>query len=202
MASACRVSEIHALSADSSNLQFREDGSVHLLTRPGFVAKNRIPSAGNQSVILLPLPQTDREERKHDPVRALKIYLDRTKESRQDQVRLFLPIKAGKKDICSQTVATWLKTVIKEAYIYAGENVLNLERPVSAHEIRAVSASLAFERNVASKDIFQAIGWRSDSTFGRFYLRDLSCQRQAIDDFGPLAAAQNVCNPQSDTFFR
>ena len=42
LATASRVSEIHALSVDQACLQFRDDGSVSLTTAPGFVAKNRL----------------------------------------------------------------------------------------------------------------------------------------------------------------
>ena len=45
MATARRVSEIHALSIDPGHLRFNQsDGSVSLRTEPGFLAKNQLPS--------------------------------------------------------------------------------------------------------------------------------------------------------------
>ena len=44
MATARRVSEIHALSIDPGHLRFNQsDGSVSLRTEPGFLAKNQLP---------------------------------------------------------------------------------------------------------------------------------------------------------------
>ena len=43
-----------------------------------------------------------------------------------------------------------------------------------AHEIRAWSASLALEHNVAIDDILEAAYWRSKNVFIRHYLRRVS----------------------------
>jgi hypothetical protein len=53
--------------------------------------------------------------------------------------------------------------------------VPDLSRP--AHELRAIAASLAFFRGAALRDITLAVGWSSQSTFGRFYLRHMPDQR-------------------------
>ena len=45
MATARRVSEIHAFAVVSEHLRFNKlDGSVLLRTQPGFLAKNQVPS--------------------------------------------------------------------------------------------------------------------------------------------------------------
>jgi hypothetical protein len=46
LATAGRVSEVHALSARWDCLGFNQDGSVSVLTTPGFLAKNRLPEWG------------------------------------------------------------------------------------------------------------------------------------------------------------
>jgi hypothetical protein len=43
-------------------------------------------------------------------------------------------------------------------------------------------ASLAFYRGAALKDITLAVGWSSQSTFGRFYLRHMP----SLDAQGPV----------------
>lgn len=182
------MSEIHALASDSHHCQFRADGSVQLLTQPGFVAKNRLPSLGNQSAVIKPLPLSqDNEERWHDPVRALRIYLDRSMEVRDSSTRLFLPLCKSKSDITAQAISGWLKSVVKEAYRELGDSCSANFAP-KAHDIRAVATSLSFQRNIAAKEIIQAVGWQSWSTFGSFYmyLRDCSEFAEEIDKLGPV----------------
>ena len=58
LATAARVSEIHALSASAECLRFIDNGSVSLLTSPGFIAKNRLPELGSQAYSLSPLQRT------------------------------------------------------------------------------------------------------------------------------------------------
>nr|KAG5689214.1 hypothetical protein BaRGS_014870 [Batillaria attramentaria] len=59
LASASRVSELHALSMDPDCLQFAQDGSVRLTTHPGFLAKNRLPSMGSQVIRIPSLKHVD-----------------------------------------------------------------------------------------------------------------------------------------------
>lgn len=195
LASASRVSELHALSADPAYLQHRDDGSIRLLTEPGFIAKNRLPSVGVQAVVIHPLPVAqDSVESLQDPVRALSLYLKRTKARRQRSSRLFQHWLESKPDIAPQTISKWLRSVIKMAYRAESTPLQGADAP-RAHEIRAIASSLAFDRNLATKEIIQAVGWRSQSTFGRFYLRDLNAQREALNNLGPVAVAQLVSRP-------
>ena len=98
LATAARVSEIHALSVTDECLQKRRDGSVLLLTNPAFIAKNRLPSVGAQSICLQPIKKVDTSPiaRLHCPVRALKIYLRRTKEKRGGEDAPLSPNPTGK----------------------------------------------------------------------------------------------------------
>ena len=193
LATACRVSEIHALARDADHLQIRNDGSIHLLTQAGFIAKNRLPSLGNQEVTIKPLPRDEPDTRSLlDPVRALLCYLRRTRDRPNPQSRLFLPIARHKQHITVQTISSWLKRVIREAYAAEAEVLANQPR---AHEVRAIATSLAFTRNVAIKDVIDAVGWRSQSTFGAFYLRDCNTWRQDVDALGAITAAQHVTRP-------
>lgn len=191
LATAARVSELHALSVADGCFQKRQDGSIDLLPDPSFLAKNRLPSAAAQTIHLVPLKSAENavQARLQDPVRALKIYRRRTKEARGDRTRLFLPIKEGKADISAQTISSWLRSVISSAYADLSPQAAKLLR-IRAHEVRAVSTSLALQRNCAVQDIIQAVGWRSNSTFARFYMRDLSTQREELNMVGDIVAAQ------------
>ena len=112
LALACQISEVHALSMESDYLQFRDDGLVLLLTHPAFISKNRLPSVGTQLVHVHPLlVERNHSDVLHDPVRALIIYLRRTKPWKDGQTRLFLPIKQRKRDILLQTISSCLKKV-------------------------------------------------------------------------------------------
>nr|KAG5708402.1 hypothetical protein BaRGS_026129 [Batillaria attramentaria] len=79
LATCARISEIHALSARPDCLRWNDDGSLSLLTCPGFISKNRLPDWGNQAFTLVPLPDD-----KSCPVRALRVYLARTSDCRKD----------------------------------------------------------------------------------------------------------------------
>lgn len=193
LATASRVSEIHAFSVHPDCLQRRTDGSIQLITDPQFIAKNRLPSVGNQKVCLIPLKSADASPivRLQDPVRALKIYIKRTRETRNGRTRLFIPIRRDKEDITVQTISSWLRTVIREAYEELSPDGAKRLR-IRAHEVRAVAASVAFQRNCSIRDIVESVGWRSESTFARFYLRNLSNQASGLDLIGDLSAAQRA----------
>ena len=57
----------------------------------------------------------------------------------------------------------------------AGDASLDLSWP--AHELRAIAASLAWHRGAALSEVIQAVGWTSTTTFGRFYLRNMSSRQ-------------------------
>lgn len=179
LASASRVSELHALSVAEGCFQRRSDGLVELLPDPHFLAKNHIPSMRAQSIRIPSLKSSDMspQARMQDPVRALKIYIRRTKDRRGGRTRLFRPIRSDKDDITAQTISSWLRGVISSAYQEISPQAAKILK-VRAHKIRAVSSSLALSRNCASRDIVQAVGWRFESTFARFHLRDLASHRR------------------------
>ena len=84
LATARRVSEVHALSIDSDHLRFSNlDGSLILRTQVGFLAKNQLPSRAPDSIIIPKLSnfccKSDNLNRMLCPVRAVKIYLNKTK---------------------------------------------------------------------------------------------------------------------------
>ena len=102
LATAKRCSEIHALAMDSQHLRFNQsDGSVSLILKSGFLAKNQLPSVKPDPIVVPSLARIckwEHTDRLLCPVRALKFYLKMTSSYRQNRTRLFLPIK-GNKDI-------------------------------------------------------------------------------------------------------
>ena len=93
-----RVSEVHALSIDSDHLRFSNlDGSLILRTQVGFLAKNQLPSRAPDSIIIPRLSnyccKSDNLNRMLCPVRAVKIYLIKTKSLRKHRKRLFIRLE-------------------------------------------------------------------------------------------------------------
>ena len=119
LATAKRCSEIHALAMDSHHLRFNQsDGSVSLILKTGFLAKNQLPSVKPDPIIVPSLARICKREhldRFLCPVRSLKFCLKMTSSYRQNRTRLFLPIK-GNQDISKDTISRWISYTIKLAY--------------------------------------------------------------------------------------
>ena len=63
LATAGRISEIHAFSVDSEHLRFYvSDGSVSLRTQSGFIAKNQLPSVCPAEILIPNLAKTLKEK--------------------------------------------------------------------------------------------------------------------------------------------
>ena len=75
LASASRVSEIHALSRAKDDISFLEDGSVRLRVSPSFLAKNQLPEVAPSPIRVFPLTSGDR---KLCPVASLRLFLQRS----------------------------------------------------------------------------------------------------------------------------
>lgn len=194
LATAGRISEIHALAMDPDHLRFNDDdGSVSLRTQAGFIAKNQLPSVCSAEILVPNLARTVKDKdfnRMLCPVRALKSYLRRTKSIRKNRKRLFLPIK-GEHDITKGSISGWISSVIRFAYKSLSKVKLTSLR-IKPHELRALSASWAYANKVPMDDIVKAAVWSSQSVFARFYLRDLSKQSSNLSLMGPLVTAQRI----------
>ena len=194
MATAKRISEIHAFAIDEQHLRFSSvDGSLTLRTQPGFLAKNQLPSKAPDSV---KVPRLSNFCRSNDfnlklcPIRAIKIYLKRTKSIRGSRNRLFIPTK-GDHDINKSTISTWIKRTIQMAYKSISSTIMPTLKP-RAHELRALSASWAYLNAIPIEEIIKASVWSSSSTFAKFYLRDFKSQEPNLADLGPVVVAQSV----------
>ena len=192
LSSGRRRSEIHAL--DRESVMWSEDGnSITINPDPKFIAKTELMkgNAVTRSVTFTKLEAlsetVSEEDRKLCPVRALRIYLERTDPIRQERKNLILSIKEGHtKDIAKSTISSMLKRTIHAAYSAVGETT----EQARAHEIRAVAASWAFYKNVAVEDILKACQWSSQNTFARSYLRNMTYVRGNLYRFGPTVGLQ------------
>ena len=94
---------------------------------------------------------------------------------RKGRKKLFLSYKPSKTDdIKKATISSWIVKLIRLVYATEGSNPCALElHKVSAHKVRALSASASVFRGMNTDTVMQACTWRARSTFSDFYLRDM-----------------------------
>ena len=193
LASAKRIGELHALSYRVSHT--RDWGEVSFAFVTGFVAKTQDPSSlaprfEGFTVPALTNARMNRNGRLLCPVRAVKVYLDRTAPHRPRCERLFVSAGRSKKEISKTTVSFWLRKTISRAYELSG-TALPVPAP-RARETRGIAPSILFRKNFAVDQVLKAGTWRRHTTFTRHYLRDRA--HKSLDTFhlGPVVAAQSV----------
>ena len=193
LASAKRIGELHALSYRVSHT--RDWGEVSFAFVTGFVAKTQDPSSlaprfEGFSVPALTNARKNRNGRLLCPVRAVKVYLDRTAPHRPRCERLFVTAGRSTKEISKTTVSFWLRKTISRAYELSG-TALPVPAP-RARETRGIAPSILFRKNFAVDQVLKAGTWRRHTTFTRHYLRDIA--HKSLDTFhlGPVVAAQSV----------
>ena len=193
LASAKRIGELHALSYRVSHT--RDWGEVSFAFVTGFVAKTQDPSSlaprfEGFTVPALTNARKNRNGRLLCPVRAVKVYLDRTAPHRPGCERLFVTAGRSKKKISKTTVSFWLRKTISRAYELSG-TALPVPAP-RARETRGIAPSILFRKNFAVDQVLKAGTWRRHTTFTRHYLRDIA--HKSLDTFhlGPVVAAQSV----------
>ena len=146
-----RRSEIHAWI--HRNIRHQEDWSnVSLSPSPSFISKNHLAKEGPSCVapVVIPAlaPTLDRslkEDRSLCLVRALRYYLDKTKDLRTGKELVFVSFrKSFQKDIVPATISSWIKQTIVLCYQLSDEQAQDLHQ-VRAHDVRAFAASKAFQ---------------------------------------------------------
>ena len=118
------------------------------------------------------------------PVRALRIYLDRTLSLAPSRRRLFVSPSCPTRAMSKNAVSFFLRELIHGAEVARPE-----VGTVCAHDIRGVSALVAFHRNWSVSAVLDAATWSSSSVFTSFYLRDLQYEFQGLRSLGPFLAA-------------
>ena len=165
-----RRSEIHAW--QHKNIRHQSDWSkVSLFPSPSFLSKNQLAKEGPGSVapVVIPalastLDRSLKSDRSLCPVRALRYYLDRTSDIRQDKELVFVSFKKGfDKDISPATISSWIKQTVILCYELSDHHVHTLHQ-VKAHDVRAFAASKAFQSGVSLEQILSACHWKSHNT--------------------------------------
>ena len=193
-----RRSEIHAWV--HKNIRHQEDWSnVSLYPSPSFISKNHLAKEGPGCIapVIIPalaptLDKSLKEDRTLCPVRSLCYYLDKTKDLRADKELVFVSFrKSFKKGIVPATVSSWIKQTIGLCYQLSDEQAQNLHQ-VRAHDVRAFTASKAFQGGAPLDQILSACHWKSHNTFTQFYLKDVAWADSELYHLGPVVAAQQI----------
>ena len=118
------------------------------------------------------------------PVRALRVYLDRTRPLVPVRHHLFVSPRRPSRALSKNAVSFFLRDVITTA---------GAARPevgsVRAHDIWGVSTSVAFHRNWSVSAVLESATWSSSSVFSSFYLRDIQHEYDGLHSLGPFVAA-------------
>ena len=193
-----RRSEIHAW--QHKNIRHQSDWTkISLYPSPSFLSKNQLAKEGPDSVapVVIPAlaPTLDRSlksDRSLCPVRALRYYLDRTSDFRQNKELVFVSFKKGfDKDISPATISSWIKQTVILCYELSDQEAHKLHQ-VKAHDVRAFAASKAFQSGVSLEQILAACHWKSHNTFTQFYLKDVAWADSELYHLGPVVAAQQI----------
>ena len=113
------------------------------------------------------LDRSLKSDRSLCPVRALRYYLDRTSDLRQNKELVFVSFKKGfDKDISPATIS-WIKQTVILCYELSDQEALPLHQ-VKPHDVRAFAASKAFQSGVSLEKILSACHWKSHNTFTQF----------------------------------
>jgi len=173
LATASRVSELHALSVKDGNLRYERHG-IRLLPNFQFLSKTQrlnnpwipifIPSFHNYA--------TEARDLLLCPYRALKMYIKRTESQRKeiDSDCLFITYQKGVcKPVSKNSVARWIVSLIKWVY----EDTSKHLSTVRAHDTRKLATSWALFNGASITEIIRAAHWASESTFTSFYMKDV-----------------------------
>ena len=188
-----RRSEIHAW--QNRNIRHQSDWSkVSLYPSPSFLSKEG-PDCVAPVMIPALAPTLDRSlksDRSLCPVRALRYYLDRTSDLRQNKELFFVSFKKGfDKDISPATISSWIKQTVILCYELSDQEAHTLHQ-VKAHDVRAFAASKAFQSGISLEQILSACHSKSHNTFTQFYLKDVAWADSELYHLGPVVAAQQI----------
>ncbi len=165
-----RVRDLQAFLASEECLVFGPVYSqVVLRPWPGYVPKVPTTPLCDQVVNQQSLPseEVDPALALLCPVRALHIYVDRTRSFRSSE-QLFVCHGGQRKGkaVSKQRLAHWIVDAVALSYPSQGE-LCTLG--VRAHSTRNVASSHALAHGASLADICRAAGWATPNTFTRFY---------------------------------
>ena len=104
----------------------------------------------------LTLNRSLKSDRSLFPVRALRYYLDRTSDLRQNKEVIYVSFKKGfDKDISPASISSWIKQTVIICYELSGQEAHSLHQ-VETHDVRAFAAPKVFQSGVSLDPILSA----------------------------------------------
>ena len=142
---------------------------------------------------LAPTPNTTlKEDRSPCPVQALRFYLDKTQDLRQDNELVFVSFKKRcSKDMSPAGISSWIKQTVILCFELSDQEALTLHH-VKAHEVRAFAGSKAFQGGISLDQSLDACHWKSHNTFAHFYIKDVAWADSELSHLSPVVAAQQI----------
>ena len=174
--SAARVSEIQALDCRPHLSIIRRNTAI-LRTDPMFIPKVNSQGNRDREIFLegfFPSPKTRQERHWHTvcPVRALKYYLEKTKDLRKPDCNRIFVATSGRSvgsSVKTCTISSWIRHTIQNAYEHMGRD----PPAVRAHSVRGMATSLALSKGICVQDICRAATWSSEHVFVKHYKLDV-----------------------------
>ena len=118
-----------------------------------------------------------------------ELYL--SKKNRQIRGLIIPYMKGFSNDICKNTLVGWISCLIKLVFQKCQLHIIQLSA-AKPHEVKTMSASLAWRATVGLQDILSAASWSNHTSFISFYLKDITIVKDEIHSLGPLVAAKKV----------
>lgn len=157
-----RCSDLQSLRIGEGNVSVLHTGVFFI--RHGLSKQDRPGHMGSK--IFVP---GFKENKLLDPKRALFHYLKMTDKFRcvdRSESKLFLSLNRPHNPVSCQTISNWIVSTIQLAYD-------DKKKGVKAHSTRAIGPSWALFKGSSMKAIMEAADWSRESTFVKFYLRNL-----------------------------
>jgi site-specific recombinase XerD len=102
----------------------------------------------------------------------LKIYMEKTSAIRENTTRLLLMTRKPHHAVTSQTIARWIKTILKKAGI--DTNIFG------AHSTRSADTCAASSTGLSLTTIMNAAGWSNAGTFQKFCNRPVPSENLGL----------------------
>ena len=193
LATAKRVGEMQALSSRVARI----GGDLSVSYLPSFVAKTESSNPLPRSFIIRSISDfvgDMEEELLLCPVRALKFYINLTKDLSPRPSNLFVSPRCRQRPLSKNALSFLRETISGAGALGADEG----PKP-RAHSIRGVSTSYEFHKNWSVRDVLRAATWKSNTVFASFYLKDISYSWEDSFSLGPFVSAGQIFNAPSST---
>ena len=118
-------------------------------------------------------------------VRALRIYLSKTKSLSHCPRQLFVFPRKTNQGVSKNVISYFLRKVILDS----GASRSSEGPTPRAHSVRGLATSAAFLKNVGISKVLEAATWRSYSIFSLFYFKDIELSLEGCKSLGPFVAA-------------